>query len=117
MKALTCIVLISLLPSVTAAQDTVPIPMATSNGEEIIEETLQFIKEGGTTIGTASSATRKSYVTRRGDLIWNFGWTGVGAMEFARIRIGTVKYSTCDLIWDTEQLRGTDGFGNPIPAQ
>lgn len=90
----------------------------TSNEEELIERTLQFIKEGGTTIGSSSSsATRPSYVTRRGDLIWMFGWAGVGAMEFARIRIGTVKYSTCDLIWDTEQLRGTDGFGNPIPPK
>ena len=48
-------------------------------------------------------------------MIWQVDLTEAEFGAAAILEIGTVKYSTCDLVWDLEKLRETDGFGNALP--
>ena len=54
------------------------------------------------------------YGARKGDLFWGIHYLQTPVGRAGVIRVGTVKYMTCDLAWETEGLRGTDGFGNPL---
>lgn len=74
---------------------------------------IDFLKEGGSTVGHAAGHENRK-VARRGDMIWQVDRVQHVFGDAAVLEVGTVKYSTCELVWDLEKLRGTDGFGRPL---
>ena len=88
--------------------------VTTKDPEPIYVGSLAFLEEGGTTIFRGSGSEHRK-MTRRRDLIWQVDLTEAEFGAAAVLEIGTVKYSTCDLVWDLEKLRETDGFGNALP--
>ena len=85
----------------------------TQNPDPIYAGALDFLKEGGSTVGHAGNHLNRK-VARRADLTWQVDLMDSVFGKAAVLEIGTVKYSTCDIVWDLEKLRGTDGFGNPL---
>lgn len=79
----------------------------------LYSDAVNFLIEGKSTVGRAAGSQYRK-VARRKDLIWQVDFTNQESGDRAVLEIGTVKYSTCPLVWAVEGLRGTDGFGNPI---
>ncbi len=86
----------------------------TEDPERIYAGTIAFMGENNQTVGNASGYENRK-VARRGNLIWDVNLANEVYGRAAIVNVGTVKYKTCDKVWDIKRLHGTDGFGNPLP--
>jgi len=94
----------------------VGIQISSRENEELLYSSARFLLASRGIDWTPSRNQRgRTHFARSGKhLMWQiqfdqnyYGRTGI-------INIGTVKYSTCELVWDNEHLWGEDGLGNKI---
>lgn len=106
-----------------ALQDgrVVGVEALTTEDEEVLYAAGRYyVATGGsdwTRAGNPPETWWDMYAARRGDTMWQIHFTPTPAGRAGVLRIGTVKYATCDFVWDVEGLRGTDGFGNDLDSE